>query len=113
VEVGVKRAEGFEPAVLPLRVPRSSAAMLCDLGFLHTGRDRSCPPRTSGSRCGADPARTIGEGAGNSAFAFREHRVRDRESLALPVARCYETQASGAGAGIVSFGVPDGVTQSV
>src|SRR6266508_6526198 len=32
--------------------------MRCDLGFLQTGRDRLCPPRTSGSRYRADPART-------------------------------------------------------
>jgi hypothetical protein len=24
--------------------------MLCDLGFLHAGGDRRCPPMTSGSR---------------------------------------------------------------
>jgi hypothetical protein len=51
-------AEGFEPAVSALCVPRSSVRMPCDLGFLHTGRDRSCPPRTADSRCLADPART-------------------------------------------------------
>ena len=31
--------------------------MPCDLRFSHAGRDRSYPPRTSGSRCRADPAR--------------------------------------------------------
>lgn len=39
-------------------VPRSSARMPCDLGLWHTGDARSCPPRTSGFRCRADPART-------------------------------------------------------
>jgi hypothetical protein len=29
-----------------------------DLGFLHVGADRSCPPGTSGSRCRADRVRT-------------------------------------------------------
>jgi hypothetical protein len=52
------RQVGFEPAVFPLHVLWSSAGMRCDLGFLHTGRDRWCPPRTSRSRCHADPART-------------------------------------------------------
>jgi hypothetical protein len=32
--------------------------LAADLGFSHTGRDRACPPRTSGSRYRADPART-------------------------------------------------------
>jgi hypothetical protein len=32
--------------------------MPCDLRLPHPGRDRSCPPGTSGSRCRADPART-------------------------------------------------------
>jgi hypothetical protein len=32
--------------------------MLCDLRFWYAGRDRSCPPRTSGFRCRTDPART-------------------------------------------------------
>jgi hypothetical protein len=54
------REVGFEhaPAPAPVRLPRSSAYMPCDLRFLHTGPDRSCPPSTSGFRCRADPART-------------------------------------------------------
>ena len=32
--------------------------MPCDLGVLHAGHNRSCPPRTRGSRCRVDPAGT-------------------------------------------------------
>jgi hypothetical protein len=49
-------AEGFEPSLL--RCPRSRSCMPCDLGFSYPEGDRSCPPRTSGSCCGADRART-------------------------------------------------------
>jgi hypothetical protein len=50
--------EGLEPGSMLLRRPRSDRWMAGDLRFSLAGRDRSCPRRTSGSRCRADPART-------------------------------------------------------
>jgi hypothetical protein len=49
---------GFEPSVSFLRRPRSGRWTAYDLRFLVADGDRSCPPRTSGSRCPADPPRT-------------------------------------------------------
>ena len=52
------RKVGFEPAVSLHHSPRSWPGRCGDLRFLRTGRDRSCPPKTSSSRCRADPPRT-------------------------------------------------------
>jgi hypothetical protein len=52
--------EGVEPGPRLLRQPRSGPWMPCDLWFSCPEGDRSCPPRTSGSRCHADPPRTEG-----------------------------------------------------
>jgi hypothetical protein len=52
------KAEGFEPGATLLRRSRSQRSTACDLQFSLAERDRSCPLRTSGSRCDADRART-------------------------------------------------------
>lgn len=49
---------GLEPAVGLLRRPRSAPPGRVDLWVQPTRCDRSCPPRTRGSRPYADPART-------------------------------------------------------
>ena len=49
---------GFEPASTLHHSPRSWPGRCGDQWFLRTGRDRSCPPKTSSSRCRADPPRT-------------------------------------------------------
>jgi hypothetical protein len=50
--------EGLQAASTPHGRPRSWAGRHCDLQFLCTRRDRSCPPVSADSRCGTDPART-------------------------------------------------------
>jgi len=78
--------EGLEPGPILVQRPRSSRWMPRDLRFLRTRRDRSCPPRTSDSRCRADPARTrattimAGSGSARSwtPAALRSSAVRDR-----------------------------------
>src|SRR5215207_3357543 len=47
-------AEGFEPDLRPVHRPGPERRMLCDLRFPYAERDRSCPSRTSGSRCRTD-----------------------------------------------------------
>jgi hypothetical protein len=51
-------AEAFEPAALVLQWPWSWPRGCTGLQFLHARREHSCPARTSGFRCSADPART-------------------------------------------------------
>src|SRR5215211_7953780 len=51
-------AEGFEPCPMVLRTPRLEWWTARDLRSLLADRVRSCPSRTSGSWCRADPART-------------------------------------------------------
>jgi hypothetical protein len=53
-----RRVGGLEPGPIVLRRARSWRWLQHDLRFLHARRDRSCPPRTSGSRSRADLART-------------------------------------------------------
>jgi hypothetical protein len=77
---------GFEAASILLQRPRPWARRHCDLRVLQTRRDRSCPPRTCGSRCRADPARTgattkpAGSGPVRSRTpaALRSSATRDR-----------------------------------
>jgi hypothetical protein len=49
---------GLEPVPGSVRRPRSVGYMCADLWFPFAERDHSCPSRTSGSLCRADPART-------------------------------------------------------
>jgi hypothetical protein len=55
---GAGGGRGSNPVQCCSPRPRSKRWMACDLRFLLTGRDRSCPPPTSGFRCRADPERT-------------------------------------------------------
>jgi hypothetical protein len=54
----VAEAEGFEPATSVPQRPWSWPRRRSGLRFLHARGDRSCPARTGGPRCYADPART-------------------------------------------------------
>jgi hypothetical protein len=48
---------GFEPAAFVLHQPCLWPRRPSELRFVLAGRDRSCPAKTGGSRCLADPAR--------------------------------------------------------
>jgi hypothetical protein len=52
------RRGGLEPGPTASRGPRLKAWVPRYLRVLYTRCDRSCPPRTSDSRCRADPVRT-------------------------------------------------------
>jgi hypothetical protein len=70
------RQVGFEAASILLQWPRPWARRHCDLRVLQTRRDRSCPPRTCGSRCRADPARTSATTKAASSGPVRHGRLR-------------------------------------
>jgi hypothetical protein len=57
---------GPEPGPVLLRRPRSERRTAHELRFSVADRDRSCPPRTSGSWCRADPARTRAASLGST-----------------------------------------------
>jgi hypothetical protein len=74
------------PVLLPIQGRRDGYRVTCD--SCAPGRDRSCPPRTSGSRCRADLARTrattttAGSGPvwSRTPAALRSSATRDRSA---------------------------------
>lgn len=61
---------GFEASASSVYRPHAAGVKGLDLGFLHTGGDRSCLPTTSGCRCRADPAQT-----GDTSLEARPHHA--------------------------------------